>query len=60
MKEEKRKKTQAEVDLVNHIQAIVGMAAHDDVANVKDIRSNRGKEKRKMRKDFVREVVMNE
>ena len=60
VKEEKRNRTQAEVDLVNHIQAIVGVACPTENARIKDIRENRGKEKRKTRKDFVREVVMNE
>ena len=58
--DERRNKTQAEVDLVNHIQAIVSVASPSENARIKDIRTNRSKEKRKTRKDFVREAVLNE
>ena len=60
IKQEQREKTQAEVDLIKHIQTIAGNTDGIAEPSVKHIRSNRRREADRTHKDLVRSVAANE
>lgn len=60
IKQEQRGKTQAEIDLIKHIQTIADNADGVTEPSVKHIRDNRRKEAGRTHKDLVRSVAVNE
>lgn len=59
VRQEAENKTQAEIDLAGHINAIAGASGEQAKPSVKNIRANREKEQRKLHKDLGKEVVVN-
>lgn len=60
VKRELELKTQAEIDLVNHIQIIAGMTIKKDKTSIHQIRDNRKREQTRTHKNFVKEVMVND
>lgn len=52
--------TQAQVDLVNHIEAIAGTADYKGTTKIKGIRENRRKEQSRTHKNYMKAGVVNE
>lgn len=59
VRQEAENKTQAEIDLAGHINAIAVASGEQKKPSVKNIRANREKEQRKLHKDLGKEVVVN-
>lgn len=59
IRQEAENKTQAEIDLAGHINAIAGASGEQAKPSVKNIRANREREQRKLHKDLGKEVVVN-
>ena len=60
VKLEQDNKTQAEIDLIEHIRTIANTTVGITEPSVKNIRDNRKKENGRTHKDFIRSVVTNE
>ena len=59
VKREQKEKTQAEVDLIRHIENIAESASNNIKPSIKNIRNNRNREQMKEHKHHVREVMDN-
>lgn len=59
VKQETANRTQAEIDLVGHIQVIANKTVGEGHSSVKDIRGNRKKEQSRTHKNLVKEAVKN-
>lgn len=59
IRQEAENKTQAEIDLAGHINAIAGASGEQAKPSVKNIRANRERERRKLHKDLGKEVAVN-
>lgn len=59
IRQEAENRTQAELDLAGHINAIAGASGEQAKPSVKNIRANREKERRKLHKDLGKEVAVN-
>lgn len=58
-RQEQKIKTQAEIDLFNHIQVIAEGVTKEEKTSIRNIRSNRAKEQSRTHKDLLREVLEN-
>ena len=59
VKQETANRTQAEIDLVGHIQVIANRTVGEKHSSIKDIRGNRKKEQSRTHKNLVKEAVKN-
>ena len=59
IKAEEKNKTQAEINLINHILTVADKCNTKEDTSIKNIRINRQREKTSRHKNFVREVAAN-
>lgn len=59
IRQETENRTQAEIDLAEHISVVAGASGEKEKPSIKDIRNNRKKEQMKQHKDLGKEVTVN-
>ena len=59
IRQETENRTQAEIDLAGHISAVAGASGGQKKPSIKNIRTNREKEQKRLHKDFGKEVAVN-
>ena len=59
IRQETENRTQAEIDLAGHISAVAGASGGQKKLSIKNIRTNREKEQKRLHKDFGKEVAVN-
>ena len=59
VRQEADNRIQAEIDLAEHISVIAGASGERKKTSIKNIRTNRKKEQKKLHKDFGKEVTVN-